>query len=134
MEITKDNYKILNEKLLQYGDIVYFTYDNFTYRYEVRESYLSNTKGINDVIFVALQLNKKPIATKAYGYSCGDEQWPECKHSDYAALTELVIFLFEEIEKRENPKAFTKSILSNSIKIKINIEPQIKIKLKIIKI
>lgn len=130
MEITKNNYKILNEKVLQYGDIVYFTYNKSTYRYEVREDYLSNTRGINDVIFVDLQLIKRQIATEAYGYACGDGQWPECRHSDYAALTKLVIFLFEEIEKRENPKAFTKSILSNSIKIKINIEPQIKIKLK----
>lgn len=130
MEITKDNYKILNEKLLQYGDIVYFTYNKSTYRYEVREDYLSNTRDINDVIFVDLQLIKRQIATEAYGYACGDGQWPECRHSDYAALTKLVIFLFEEIEKRENPKAFTKSILNNSIKIKINIEPQIKIKLK----
>lgn len=130
MEITSSNYKILHEKLLQYGDIVYFTYNKSTYRYEVREDYLSNTRGINDVIFIDLQLIKRQIATEAYGYSCGDGQWPECRHSDYAALTKLVIFLFEEIEKRENPKAFTKSILSNSIKIKINIEPQIKIKLK----
>lgn len=130
MEITKDNYKILNEKVLQYDDIVYFTYNKSTYRYEVKEDYLSNTRGINDVIFVDLQLIKRQIATEAYGYACGDGQWPECRHSDYAALTKLVIFLFEEIEKRENPKAFTKSILSNSIKIKINIEPQIKIELK----
>ena len=130
MEITNSNYKILHEKPLQYDDIVYFTYNNDTYRYAVRVSYLSNTKGRNDVIFVVLQLNKRHVATKAYGYESGDGFWPECKNSDYDALTRLVIFLFEEIEKRENPKTFTKSILSNSIKIKINIEHQIKIKLK----
>lgn len=130
MEITNSNYKILHEKLLQYGDIVYFTYNNSTYKYKVIGDYLSNTRMVNDVIFVDLQLNKEQVATKAYGYTCGSGQWPECRLSDYEALTKLVIFLFEEIEKRENPKAFTKSILSNSIKIKINIEPQIKIKLK----
>ena len=130
MEITKDNYKILHEKPLQYGDIVYFTHNNITYRYEVREDYLSNTRGVNDEIFIVLQLNKEPVATKAYGYTGGSGQWPECRHRDYKVLTRLVIFLFEEIEKRKNPKAFTKSISSNPIKIKIIIEPQIKISLK----
>ena len=130
MEITSSNYKILHEKPLQHGDIVSFTYNNITYKHEVRKDYLSNTRMSNDTIFITLKLNKRHVATEAYGYESGDGFWPECKNSDYDALTRLVIFLFEEIEKRENPKAFTKSILSNSIKIKINIEPQIKLKLK----
>lgn len=130
MEITNSNYKILHEKPLQYDDIVYFIYNNITYIYEVKKEYLSNIRRCNDTIFVDLRLDKRHVATEAYGYSCGEGQWPESKISDYAALTRLVIFLFEEIEKREHPEAFTKSILSNSIKIKINIEPQVKIKLK----
>lgn len=130
MEITSSNYRILHEKPLQCGDIVSFKYNNTSYIHEVRKDYLSNIRASNDTIFVVLKLNKMHVATKAYGYESGDGFWPECKNSDYAALTRLVIFLFEEIERRENPKAFTKSILSNSIKIKINIEPQIKIKLK----
>lgn len=130
MEITKNNYKILHEKPLQYGDIVFFKYNNTSYIHEVKKNYLSNIRTSNDTIFVVLKLNKMHVATKAYGYESGDGSWPECKNSDYAALTRLVIFLFEEIEKRENPEVFTKSISSNPIKIKISIEPQIKIKLK----
>lgn len=130
MEITKDNYKILHENPLNLYDTVYFIYNNIKYVYKVYENYLSNTKGYNDAIFADLKLSKKQVAAEAYGYSCGDGQWPEYRMYDYEALTRLVIFLFEEIEKRENPKAFTKSISSNPIKIKIIIEPQIKIKLK----
>lgn len=130
MEITKNNYKILHENFLNFNDTIYFIYNNIKYVYEVKENYLRNRLTHNDVIFTDLQLNKEHVATKAYGYKSGGGFWPECKNSDYAALTRLVVFLFEEIEKRENPKAFTKSILSNSVKIKINIEPQIKIKLK----
>jgi hypothetical protein len=130
MEITSSNYKILHEKPLQYGDIVIFKYNNISYIHEVKEDYLSNIREDNDKIFVVLKLDKIHVTTKAYGYEIGDGCWPECKMHDYEALTRLVIFLFEEIEKRENPKTFTKSILSNSVKIKINIEPQIKIKLK----
>jgi hypothetical protein len=130
MEITSSNYKILHEKPLQYDDIVSFKYNNISYIQKVRKDYLSNIRTNNDTIFVVLKLNKMQVATKAYGYESVDGFWPECRKGDYAALTRLVIFLFEEIEKRENPKAFTKSILSNSIKIKINIEPKIKIKLK----
>jgi hypothetical protein len=130
MEITKDNYKILHENPLKNGDIVKFIYNNIEYIYIVKNCYLGISGETNSVIFTNLQLNKYKVSTEAYGYTCDYGSWPECKIHDYEALTRLVIFLFEEIEKRENPKAFTKSILSNSIKIKINIEPQIKIKLK----
>lgn len=130
MEITNYNYKILYKNSLKIKDIIRFTYNQKIHTYEVKENYLHNYKGRNDSIFIELELDKYLEATKAYGYPCGDGLWPEYNNQDYQALTRIVIFLFEEIEKRENPKAFTKSISNNSIKIKINIEPQIKIKLK----
>lgn len=130
MEITNDNYKILYKNSLRIKDIIRFKYNDKVYKYEVREQYLHNTKGYNDIIFAELELNKYNVATTAYGYLCGDGSWPEYNNQDYKALARLVIFLFEEIEKRENPEVFTKSISSNPIKIKISIEPQIKIKLK----
>lgn len=132
MEITNDNYKVLHKSTLNYNDIVKFVYNNITYEYRVEADFLqsTNSKWYNDIIFDVLQLNRKHMTIEAYGYPYRGGDWPVCRHSDYAALTRLVIFLFEEIEKRENPKAFTKSILSNSIKIKINIESQIKLKLK----
>lgn len=130
MEITNDNYKILYKNSLKIKDIIRFKYNDKVYEYEVREQYLHSPKGSNGIIFAELELNKYNVATTAYGYLCGDGSWPEYNNQDYKALARLVIFLFEEIEKRENSKAFTKSILSNSIKIKINTEPQIKIELK----
>lgn len=130
MKITNDNYKTLYKKSLGLGDIIRFIYNHKVYTYEVKEEYLHNYRGHNDEIFTVLYLNKYSETKKAYGYIGGNGAWPEYINQDYQAITRLVIFLFEEIEKRENPKAFTKSILSNSIKIKINIEPQIKIKLK----
>lgn len=130
MEITNDNYKILHEKLLKYDDIVKFIYNNITYVYEVRVDYLHNTEWCNDAIFCDLRLIKENVATEAYGYVSGRGEWPVCRDSDYAALTRLVIFLFEEIERREHHETYTKSTSSNPIKIKISIEPQIKITLK----
>lgn len=130
MEITSSNYRILHEKPLQYDDIVFFTYNNTTHKYEVRDSYLFNINGWNDAIFNDLRLIKEHVATEAYGYTCIKGDWPVCHDDDYAALTRLVIFLFEEIERKEHSETYTKSISSNPIKIKISIEPQIKIKLK----
>ena len=130
MEITNDNYKTLHKNSLGYGDIIRFMYNHKVYTYEVRKNYLHNSKSHNDEIFNELELNTYSTTTKIYGYQSGDGVWPEYHDQDYQAITRLVIFLFEEIEKRENPKAFTKSTLSNPIKIKIKIEPQIKIKLK----
>lgn len=130
MEITNDNYRILHKKSLKIGDIVYFKYNHKVYKYEVKEKYLYNTKGYNDEILIELKLNKYSAASKAYGYPGGDGAWPEYNNQDYQALTRFVIFLFEEIEKRENPKTSVESISNNPMKIKITIEPQIKIKLK----
>lgn len=139
MVIDNCNYKILHDKFLDYEDHVYFNYKQKRYDYQVETSFLNNLKSLdNGAIFKALDLSKYDIATELYGYKSTQGDWPCFKDGDYKALNKLIIFLFEEIERKENPNTFYRDLLSEVKdelkitipKIKISIEPQIKIKLK----
>lgn len=85
----------LQGKTLEYDDVVYLK----DIEYQVQSRFLSERIGDNDKIFRILSIPfKEEFATKAYGYACSGGNWPECKRSDYEALTRLVIELYKIIE------------------------------------
>ena len=87
---------------LKLGDNVEFKLSNgavITYR--VYDSFLKNDRGLNDSIFVNLNIDKHEIARKYYFKKpvvTPGEDWPCSYSNDYASLTNLVIALFEMIE------------------------------------
>lgn len=136
MIIDNSCYNILRTRPLNITDEVIFIYDNEKYHYRVEKNHLSSSSLTdNDVIFTVLGLDPNDTATKQYEYNHRGGRWPEAISYDFEALTRLVLFLFEEIERREWAKACIKTvseskIKSSRVKIKIQLESQIKINIK----
>lgn len=102
--ICISNYKELlieQKKLVKYEQIVVFEYNNVVYKYEVRRTFLwCDNYELNSKIFKDLFLDKCSFCTKHYGYKAEPGDFPVCRYDDYAALTRVVIALFQEIESR----------------------------------
>ena len=93
---------------LKFDDIVVFTIKDEKIEYIVQNGYCVYENKYNDYIFEKLGIprtEKNEFAKKYYGYNPKDgfaSFWPECKISDYDALTRLVRALYLKIEKSEN--------------------------------
>ena len=80
----------LQGKVLKYTDIVILK----NIKYIVNTKFLSEEYYRNERIFEDLSIpNKERFATIAYGYESDGGAWPECRPSDYEALTRCVIEL-----------------------------------------
>lgn len=86
----------LQGKVLKYTDIVILK----NIKYIVNTKFLSEEYYRNERIFEDLSIpNKERFATIAYGYESDGGAWPECRPSDYEALTRCVIELYKIIEE-----------------------------------
>lgn len=88
---------------LKLDDTVIFTLSNgTTITYRVCDSFLQNDRGMNDSIFVNLNIVDKHEMAKRYYFKkpvvTSGEDWPFSYANDYASLTSLVIALFEMVE------------------------------------
>ena len=84
---------------IEYSKEIRFILGDQYYDYRVYDTYLEYKDGsYNDQIFKALGINEETkiqMANKYYGYSpCGGE-WPEYRHKDFDAATELVKRLYD---------------------------------------
>lgn len=89
---------------IKYGVEITFIVGDHDYTYRVCDEYLTlvNTSedgvGGNDAIFNALGIDedtKCKLASKYYGYIATDGEWPEYGYGDYAAVTELIKYLYD---------------------------------------
>jgi len=104
-EITIDNFRTLTPKILSHFDgyVVFpFRYDNLYY--EVDSDHLRNTRcweGDNK-IFTECNVCAQEFCNEAYGYESDYRSYsfPRCKKGDYHALCNVIIALFEEIERK----------------------------------
>jgi hypothetical protein len=100
---TITNLKEIKE--LKYGDIVIFSVNKQILKYKVKNNFLSNYEFnkelYNSEIFKVLEIDKKEITGKAYGYKIDSGDWPTSKINDYSALTRLVKKLYTIIEEKE---------------------------------
>lgn len=80
---------------LKGGDTVIFCVNGKTYAHLVtRDHLMYKGDGGNDTIFSVLNIDPVMTCRSAYGYDpCGTGNWPESRHSDYAALTRAVWML-----------------------------------------
>ena len=108
---TITNLKELEEKgTLEWADKIIFTVNEQIIEYKVysfnlQKDRLSNGEIDNDRIFKILNLDRKEISEKTYGYESKDNSnngwWPESNNDDYFALTRLVKELYKIIEERK---------------------------------
>ena len=78
---------------------VVFTIKDKNYKYEVYKSFLKEESAYNDQIFIDLKIDKVKFADSAYGYTSSNDNWPESRYEDFAALTRLVEALFPYCDK-----------------------------------
>lgn len=96
--------KLKNRKILEFNDEVIFTVEKEEIKYEVFSKYLGNSISPNNYIFTKLDLDRDQMAMTYYNYlpqEVFSNDWPECAHGDYAALTRLVTKLYEIIEEKK---------------------------------
>lgn len=115
MTYTIDNYKDLETKSLKLNDIVIFDVHGLCIVYETRSKWFNVIRTIPSVevseseIFKILNIeNHIDFCSTFYGYPAREvsiNTWPDCKAEDYAALTRVIIALFDIISgKTEIPK------------------------------
>jgi hypothetical protein len=108
MIYTIDNYKDLETKFLELNDRVVFEVNDTRVVYETREKWLTiidwtpECIGVSESeIFKILNIeNHINFCSTYYGYSAREvpvTTWPDCKPFDYAALTRVIIALFDII-------------------------------------
>lgn len=102
--IDISNFRTITPKFLARNKCeVVFSYSYWTLVYETSSSHLSITNYYkNDSeIFCKLEISPYGFCNKAYGYECDCRySFPRCKENDYNALCNVIVALFEEIEKK----------------------------------
>lgn len=94
MNITK--LAQLNDKTIEHGDTIVFTYNDEEYKYTVFNTYLTNNLGDNGAIFKALGIaDKYKFVSEILGYTADSGDWPTAKDGDYEGLTAVVRELFK---------------------------------------
>jgi hypothetical protein len=78
---------LANWDLVEFGRLIY----------KVCDTHLSNMQWWNEAIFELLWVDKKKMATEAYGYPSGGGDRPVSKAYDYSALSRLVDNLIDFI-------------------------------------
>lgn len=92
----------LGNNTLHPNDTVYFCVNGKQLKYYVQYDHLSNVyKPNNAEIFSILSINKNDFCNSHYGYYNYGGDWPSSKSSDFAALTRVVIALYQEIESKK---------------------------------
>lgn len=125
--ICISNYRellIKQKKLVEYLQNIVFTYNGIIYNYEVRKSFLCcKNHTFNSEIFNALGLNKEDFCTRYYCYESNIGDFPMCKDEDFAALTRVVIALFQEIESRtkDTSKEVKKETKVDNFKLNVSL-------------
>lgn len=102
--ITIDNFRTLTPKFLSRfkGYVVFpFRYDNL--HYEVESDHLQNARSWegDNKIFKECNVCASEFCNKAYGYEPDYAySFPHCKKGDFRALCNVIVALFEEIERK----------------------------------
>lgn len=110
MLITADNYKeviryrkLHNQSLYGAEDRVLFQVNDDKYEYCCASSYLSSRRGLNDIIFDVLGLDKVEFCTKVYGHKPGSGTFPVCRINSTECMYNIVEALMEECIKMTHP-------------------------------
>ena len=102
--IDINNFRTITPKFLAENKCeVIFSYNYWTLSYEVTPSHLSIQCSFrpDSEIFDRLQIRPYEFCDKVYGYECDSiYSFPHCKKNDYNALCNVIVALFEEIEKK----------------------------------
>ena len=115
MIYTIDNYKDLETKSLELNDRVVFEVHGLRIVYRTKEKWFDVMETVPHIvaseseIFKILNIeNHIEFCSTFYGYPAREvsiDTWPDCKTYDYAALTRVIIALFDIISgKTEIPK------------------------------
>lgn len=115
MTYTIDNYKDLETKSLKLDDTVVFEVHGLRIVYRTREKWFDVIETIPNIIaseseiFKILNIeNHIDFCSTFYGYPAREvsiNTWPDCNAFDYAALTRVIVALFDIISgKTEIPK------------------------------
>ena len=102
--ITIDNFRTLTPKILSHfnGQVI-FPFSYYDVRYEVESDHLNNVRSWegNGKIFRECNVCPSEFCDKAYGYESDyTYNFPHCKKGDFRALCNVIVALFEEIEKK----------------------------------
>ena len=96
---------VVNNRPLEYGDIVVFEVNGKTLRYRVQGRYLNQSGGHNSQVFEELGLNKMAFVRPLYAEDAprsGDSRaWPTVQSNDYESLTRVVCALYLAIEAQK---------------------------------
>lgn len=115
MIYTIDNYKDLETKSLELNDRVVFEVHGLRIVYRTKEKWFDVIETVprfevsESEIFKILNIeNHIDFCSTFYGYPAREvsiDTWPDCKVYDYAALTRVIIALFDIVSgKTEIPK------------------------------
>ena len=102
--ITIDNFRTLTPKILSHfkGHII-FPFSYYEVHYEVESDHLVNVRSWegDGKIFRECNVYASEFCSKAYGYEPDYRyNFPRCKKGDFRALCNVIVALFEEIEKK----------------------------------
>ena len=102
--ITIDNFRTLTPKILsRFRGQIIFPFSYYKVCYEVESDHLSNVRSWegDGKIFSECKVCATEFCDKAYGYESDYVySFPRCKKGDFRALCNVIIALFEEIEKK----------------------------------
>lgn len=103
-EINIDNFRTLTPKILSHFDgYVVFPFRYHVLCYEVDSDRLRNTRSWegDNKIFTECDVCAQEFCNKAYGYESDYAySFPRCKKGDFNALCNVIVALFEEIERK----------------------------------
>lgn len=111
--IDQYNYPILKERVLEQNEIVVFPipYKDREVSYVTKSSYMCPSDDCHELIenFIFTYLEKEgyfdnveDYLSSLYGYPCKDvsphsQIWRDCQEGDYAALSRVVVDIFEKL-------------------------------------
>jgi hypothetical protein len=111
------NYSHLDDfkRNVSIDDNIHFKINDEVLVGQVREDFVTMINRGNDIMFIKLKIKDvHAFASEHYGYTPLGGIWPRCKCGDYAALTRLLVALFERIEgSSSEPRKYKTIYLRN---------------------
>lgn len=132
MDINVYNYKsVLKNHDITFSDrLVFEISKGYTLVYDIHDTFLNFSKGLNDTIFTELDLDKDSVSKKVYGqYRPGD--FPEFRNVN--ERDKMIMFLFDTLATRRglSPAKSEKKVIPESTPIKLHVPTKMNLSIKL---
>jgi len=133
MDINVYNYKsvLKNHTITSSDRLVFEIAKGNTLVYNIHDTFLNFTKGLNDTIFTELSLDKDSVSKKVYG-QCRPGDFPEFRNDN--ERDKMIMFLFDTLAMRRellSPVVPGKKVIPESTPIKLHVPTKINLSIKL---